>query len=501
MNGLDGVPGNSSTQTGSLDQSISRGTRWLLVGRLLAQVISLVVLAILYRSVPQEEFGRYGMVLPIILLLRVFVSFGLNAAVIQTSSLSNEQVSGLFWANALAGVIVTGVTLLIAPVLGWVFQTDVVIPVVLALSATAMLYGLMVQHVALLERKLAMSRMVAAQIGSQIAAGMLAVPIAWSGAGVWALVAQHYAELVVLLGLVWRMETWRPLPWRQCSDLGQLIRFGGFHSLGGLMNSLYLAADKLVLAVLIGGTTDGRVAIGLYSQAFNVMSRPLQWLVGPISSIMLPSLARSKPAVEKSNQWVKDFLRFVAIALLPISIGCLVTAQDVMITLGGAPWAPAGRVLTCLSIGMLGLAAIRLASVVMTARGQVKQMFRWEALTAVAVLLGCWAGHQAGGWWNQSTLGVAMAYSIVVTFVVAVPYLGWAMHTSGISLGEWARSLWRPTCAAIGMGLVVRSLQPSLALEWPERPLLRLATSALIGVVIYALLAWEDIRDIQHKFF
>ena len=80
----------------SLNETISFGTRWLLLGRWMSQLITLVALAVLYRLIPQEEFGRYGMVIPVIYLLRVLASFGLNAAAIQSQELSHEQASGLF---------------------------------------------------------------------------------------------------------------------------------------------------------------------------------------------------------------------------------------------------------------------------------------------------------------------------------------------------------------------------------------------------------------------
>lgn len=485
----------------SLNDSVSRGTRWLLGGRLISQFITLATLAVLYRLVPQEEFGRFGMVIPVIYLLRVFVSFGLNAATIQRLELSNEQVSGLFWFNTAAGVIVSVVTVGIAPLLGWIYRTDVVIPVTIALSGTALFIGLLTQHEALLVRKMEMARVVTARMVSQVLAAIVAVVVAWREGGVWALVAQQYVELYVMFVMVWRMEPWRPVPWRYSGRIGDLVQFGSYHSLGGFMSSLYLTIDKLFLSLMMGASPSGRAIIGIYSQCFRIMTLPFYQVAGPISGMMLPALSRAGSDSRKAGTLVTDFVRLAALILLPASVGMFVVAPDLMESLGGRAWLPAGRVLAALAPAMIGLAALQMTSVILTARGRVRLMCGLEMLAVVGVLIGCALGYLWEGSLGNTGLAVAAGYSLVVTCLFATAYLRLAMASFESSILEPLGRLKRPAAAALVMGAAVWLVRIWLVQQIPEASLLRLAVLVGLGGVIYGLIAQPEIRWAREKFF
>src|ERR1700739_3766131 len=62
---------------------------------------SLMVLA---RLLDPKDFGLVGMVTAFTGVLNLFRDFGLSSATIQRAEVTDEQVSVLFWINALVGV-------------------------------------------------------------------------------------------------------------------------------------------------------------------------------------------------------------------------------------------------------------------------------------------------------------------------------------------------------------------------------------------------------------
>src|ERR1700748_2018153 len=62
-------------------------------------------LMILARLLGPKDFGLVGMVTAFTGVLTLFRDFGLSAAAVQRTSVTEEQVSTLFWINMLVGVV------------------------------------------------------------------------------------------------------------------------------------------------------------------------------------------------------------------------------------------------------------------------------------------------------------------------------------------------------------------------------------------------------------
>ncbi len=61
-------------------------------------------LMILARLLDPKDFGLVGMVTALTGVLNLFRDFGLSTAAVQRASVSDEQISTLFWINVLVGV-------------------------------------------------------------------------------------------------------------------------------------------------------------------------------------------------------------------------------------------------------------------------------------------------------------------------------------------------------------------------------------------------------------
>src|SRR5580658_7922006 len=78
------------------------------------RVGSLVILA---RLLDPKDFGLLGMVTAFTGVLSLFRDFGLSSASIQRETVTDEQLSTLFWINVFVGAVLALVTVASAPVL------------------------------------------------------------------------------------------------------------------------------------------------------------------------------------------------------------------------------------------------------------------------------------------------------------------------------------------------------------------------------------------------
>jgi PST family polysaccharide transporter len=276
-----------------------------------------------------------------------------------------------------------------------------------------------------------------------------------------------------------------------------MVRFGGYYSLSSLLFFVAQNADKILLALCLGSTRPGQVALGMYSQAFNLMMKPVSLVTTPVTSIMLPALARVAHHRQDFSDFVSRFYRLVGIVLLPAGIGLVVVANDLMLVLGGARWAPAGYLLTVLAPTILVQGFLSIAGSVFAASGQAGRLCLGSLATAAVLSSSCVAGFWIGGIWFEApwgpTMGVACSYSLATVGLLFGPYMLYCFRSTGVRLGHVFLPLVRAAVSAALMGIAVAGLRAALLhVGVPGLP--RLIASVLLGTLLYGALAGRELR-------
>jgi PST family polysaccharide transporter len=451
-----------------------------------SQVVALGVLAVLYRLLGPEPYGLMGMVLPLFLLARILIAGGLDVATVQQQELADEQVAALFWVNLGLGVFMAAFSAAMAPVLVWFYGQRELLAITLVLAGAAILSALGTQHQALLQRKLRVGAVATIHLASQTIGGGLAILAAANGWGVWALVVQQYGHLVALGALLWAVEPFRPRRVSLRSGIGPLVRFGGQYTLSGLMFYLTANADKVLVGFALGPR-----ALGLYSQAFNLMLKPVNVVITPLTGVMLPALSRAAARKDDYRRIALEFFRFIGLVMLPAGVGLSIVAPEAMRVLGGSQWAEAGVLLAALAPAILVQGFFNALGSVLASVGRADRLAVGSVAVAAVLCAAFGLGLLIGNAFGRPTLGVALSYSFGMLLVVFPPYLAFCFAAAGLSVGQWLERLRPAGLAAIGMGLLVAACH--WALGWlPDGRLL--AIEIAVGVGSYSLLARREIR-------
>lgn len=475
-----------------LMRKTQRATRLTMIGQIAGQVISLVVIAELYRLVSPAEFGLLGMFMPIMLLIRSFGSLGMDIATVQKKGLTNEEASTLFWYQVITGVILTVILIGLSPLLAMWFQAERLTMVGIALSGTALLYNSYSQHKSLAEKKLHFGRLTIVRVLSLIVSGILAIVAAYSGWGIWALVVQQYSELVVLNIGFWAIEPWRPGKCAPLSEMKQLLNFSGYYTLGGVFFAVGQNLDKIVLGAVFGSSAEGQQWIGYYTQAYNQMIRPVYLLTSPVTSAMLPALSQAKGNPESFAALTASFYRMVGIMLAPCSIGMLIVGDELMPVLGGRDWIQAGDILSIMGLMIVAQSWINISGSLMSAAGRA-DLLAVGAFGNLVILSGaCGAAYFFAGKDDAELFTIDLAGLVMLaTVAVCGPYLAFCFKSTGVPVGKTFSQLTPALAASILMGAVVY-LAGLLDYYLPDA--LTLAEEIIVGVIIYFVFARNEIR-------
>lgn len=485
-----------------LHQAVRLGTRAVLGGQIASQLVSLGVLAILFRLLAKEDYGTLGLALPAVMLPRMAATLGLSAATVQEQELRPGQMTTLFWLNLACGGAAALATIACGPLLAWCYHDPVQTPLCGVLGLTTLLVGAGNLHQSLLERSLRFAPLSRLRFAALAAGGLAAILVAWNNVGVWALVVQQAVECLLLTLGAWYLERWRPDWPARGEQVGSLAMFSGYYTLSNLVFYVSQNLDKLLFPLLLG--EKSKAAVGLYSQAFNLTMRIVYVVTSALAGVMLPALSRARGDAKLYGDLAARFFRLLGIALFPCGVGLHLAAHEVMLVLGGTSWSDAGWILAMLAPAILVQGFINVAGSIFGSCGRAGRLLFGAVVICLLLIQGFVAANYCGRYIPAPTgstlladfgptVAMAASFSAVSILVIFPPYLQFCLATAGVPLQLALRPLLPALRAAALMGLIVWGLrQGLLALETPALPRLLLMVGT--GAVFYALLAWNELR-------
>ena len=167
-------------------------------------------LVVLARLLEPQDFGLVAMVTGVTAILDLFTTAGLSSAAIQRSSITDEQISTLFWINLLVGIILGLLCLLLAPLLVAFYHEPRLFWVTVAMGAAFVFSSAGVQQNALLQRQMRYMALSAIEVISQLAAVGVGVALAIAGFGYWALVGAAVVLPATMTACMWVFTAWIP---------------------------------------------------------------------------------------------------------------------------------------------------------------------------------------------------------------------------------------------------------------------------------------------------
>ncbi|MEX2172411.1 MAG: oligosaccharide flippase family protein [Pirellulales bacterium] len=480
----------ATTSPGSLRRAVRRGAGALARAQVASQIVSIASLAILLRLLAPQDYGLLAMIVPLLLFLRIFTTLGLNSTTVQRSELNDAEVAAAFWIQLAAGILVAITTMALAPWVGWFYgkpeSADTLRNLTVALAGTSILAALGAQPQALLERRLQMRTLGKIRVIAQLAGAAAAIIAAWRGAGVWALVFQQYVELVLLAGFCFVASQLRPARPTALSGIVRHIQLGGWFAATTVVLFIGDNLDRVLVGRLVSAAD-----VGLYSQAYNLMIKPVYLVTTPLTALALAALSRAARHPATAQQLIESFHRMVAIALLPLSLGLALVGSDVMLALGGAAWRDAGPLFSVLSLGMFGQAIVVLNGYALMASGRAKACFAASLLLAFALAAGYFTGWQIGKSYQRPALGIAGGYAATILLIGLGPHAWFCLRAAGHDPAAVMRT-WLPAAiAAIAMAIGVA------AASWlvpKSYAVLQMALQISVGVATYGWLARGELR-------
>lgn len=446
--GLAGLCGKEhKIEPSDLKRSVLRGG----IAKVCAQAANVLLrvgaLIVLARLLEPADFGLIGMVTAVTGVLSLFKDFGLSTATVQRTSITDEQISTLFWLNLLLGVLLWLICLAIAPVLVVFYREPRLFWITAALAAGFFFTAAGVQHTALLQRQMRFITLAIIEILSLLASTAIGIGMAVAGLGYWALVGWSVALPAANALGAWVMATWLPTWPRRLAGVGSMIHFGGLVTLNILAVHVAYNLDKVLL-----GRFWGAEALGVYGRAQQLTSMATENLIGAVGAVAFPALSRVHDDLTRLRRYFLKGYKLVMTMAFPIAIFCALFAEEIVLVLLGEKWKDAVNAFRLLTPLMLVFAIINPFGWLLYALGLVGRSLKISLVIVPLTTIGVLAGLPYG------VDGVAAGFSVVMALWV-VPHVVWCTKGTGISLRELLHATKAPFLAAVVAAAVTYGIQ------------------------------------------
>jgi PST family polysaccharide transporter len=410
-------------QAESLSERTLGAFAWRFLSETSKLALQVAVQITLARLLPVEAFGLLAIASLVVNLGLRVSEIGTGPALIQRPGITALHIRAAFTVSVFCGLTVTLLIWAVAPLVGTLFKTGGVTPVLRLIAFVFLIGSVGTTAESLMLRAMDYRRLLVVELTSySLGFAAVGIGLALLGYGVaalaWATVAQTVVKTILLLAV-------RPHPMRPCvarAEVGQLLNFGIGVTLARLASFVAQNADYFVVARFLGTT-----ALGLYSRAYQLMMLPIYQFSSIVNTVLFPAYSTIQDDSERLRRGYFGALSVSALVVFPALATLGVSAPEIMSGVFGPQWSSAAAPLQVLSMAGAFYCIWNLGDSLVRAKGAVYQKFFCHAVYAALVLGLGYVGTNAGitGVAIGVTTATAVAYLLIGALSLRLLDCGW----------------------------------------------------------------------------
>jgi O-antigen/teichoic acid export membrane protein len=460
----------SSPPSGKL---VATSVGWSSVQIVVEQISLFGIFVVLARLLDPATFGVVALAVIFVEVAKVIASNGLSSAVVQINALSESAADTAFWINMLLSVALGALMALLSsplakllhqPQMGAALQVLAIVPAITAAGAI---------HAARNIRGFGYRALALRTLAANILGGSVAITLAATGHGIWALVFQRLVAESVLTVASWLIYPWVPGRRIDIAENRAMLRTGWHVSLTNLVFQLGGRVNEIVLTFSLA-----YAAVGLIRISFRVLDLATQFSVRPFSTVALPTLARAADEPERMVRQFHQIQAACAILAMPVLFGLGAVADPLIPLVFGRQWHGVIPIMQILAFMAVPICLNQLATPLLTAVGRADVGFR---IAVVQLGLGALLSVLAAPW---GMVWVALAY--VLRAYVTLPWVAFNLKRyCGIAPLSAFHSILPALIASLAMGEMVIAVDYFYLAQM--LPFVRLGLKVCLGAGSYAL--------------
>ena len=402
---------------------IARGLGWSAVSLAATRGISLVARLLLARLLMPEDFGLIAMIMVFLGLVNILLDFGLKQALIQRGQegVSPARYDTAFWFLTGSGFFWAVIVATFgAQLIAFVFGEQEVVELARVMALGVFFHATSILPEVRLVRLMRFKQLSKAEVYAAIASFAVAVALAFSGAGAWALAAQQVLNLGIKTLLYWRETKWRPRLRFEIKLLRDLRRFSGFMFGSQILHYVRLNSDNLAIGTFVGASS-----LGAYSLSYLITETIRSQVGAVVARVMFPAYSQAAGQIENMRLMHLAVVKYMCLAIFPLAAALAVKSSEIITLAFGDQWSEAALPTSILSGAAAVMAVSGDPSSLLKGLGRGGTIFTLHAINTLligvpAIMIGAYYYGVVGaacGVLLQSMVHSVMMFSAMHRFV------------------------------------------------------------------------------------
>lgn len=287
----------------------------LSTGVVAGRAMRLLRTVILARILSPSDFGLMAIVALASAALEALTQVGVKQSVIQnTRGAQKAYLNAAFWMQAVRGLGIFLVAMLLAPIISSFFERPELLWLVRVAFIAIIFMGFVSPGAYVLHREYRFGRVVLLEQGSAFLGVLVTVVAAFLIRNVWALVAGFVAEAALLCVFSYILAPFLPSVGIDRDCLRELLKFAR-----GMFGLPVLAMLSFQMDVMMLGKLVSNELLGIYSLALTLVNIPMDFVSRGIGPVLLPMFADRQEDKILASRTVLRLTKVIGTCGLPLA--------------------------------------------------------------------------------------------------------------------------------------------------------------------------------------
>jgi O-antigen/teichoic acid export membrane protein len=433
----------------SLSRGAAQGAAWNFATVLAERGFGFIILGLLLRSIPASVVGLVAIASAISDLARMVSNSGAGEQA-QAKPGDREVEAGAFWSQNLASIGFMAVLFIAAPWIAALYQQPALTLILRIMALNIWFTSFLIIPSARLASAFRFKALGLISLGSTVLGGLVALPFAFAGRGIEALIYQRMVGIVFYALAAAAVARWLPPRPPSLATLRASFRFSF-----PLMQAAFVDYISITGYVMLIGLRMSVADLGRFRIAQRLVEVLQEVAFLPARKVFMPVFVAVRHDPARRFETTRQMLDLLSMVIFFAACVCGAAARPLVLLMFGARWEAAVPVFAILTLMAPVTALYGIINPLLTAAGRTQLVSYFAWINAASIMCAAW---------------FAAPYGLTA--------LAWALAGRGV------------------LGVVLLLVALKLGLERPVAPFLRLLALPFAGLVAGRVAAHFALRAV-----
>ena len=316
-------------------KKVVKGLFWAYLENIAVQFVGFLVSVILARILSPDDYGTISLVMVFISIANVFVTSSFSYALVQNKQSDELDYNTMYWFSQAISIVLFSIIFFCAPLIANYYNNSELTLIIRVLSIRIPLSAYNSIQMAHVSRNLAFRKSFLTNSGGALISAVIGIVLAYSGGGIWALVAQNISQVVGSTFFMMLAVSWRPKWMFSFERLKTMYSFGWKLLVTGLLATGYSELRALVI-----GKKYSTADLGYYDKGYTFPKFIAANIDSTITRVLFPTLSKHQENQDEMKLMTRRAIKTSNYIMTPVLFGLALLAEPVVHLLLTDKWLP-----------------------------------------------------------------------------------------------------------------------------------------------------------------